>query len=221
MPETTPHSKITYAIPTDKVKLFPTEVSKVGAETIDTILFEKILTFKGYSGAANLHSGEFALQEKSGETFTLPAVGTANQFIGVYCGPTAASCKVTVSGVAFIYGDFISGVATITLTSLQHVWLYSNGSIWQIVAGEPKREQTYVFKEFTKAVAEAGVEPSATRPAMVNLACTSGSGGYVIVVGGKSAGIAPQGTVGTASVYVPPGQKWTLAQQGWSYTLLL
>src|SRR2546430_2689968 len=107
------------------------------AVKINTLFNEKFLVFKSYAGPATLKAGELAEQTKTGETFTLPAV-TANQIIGVWCG--TASCKITTSGGAFIYGDFVEKLGTITLTQNQHVILQSDGASWKIASGEPKRE---------------------------------------------------------------------------------
>lgn len=133
---------IIFAIPTDEIKAFPTEVDQVKAERIAKLMGENWLTVKSYSAAATLKTGELAIQNKNGETFTLPSVATSNQIIGIYTSSGIASCKVTTSGGALIYGDFVNGAATLTLTTNQHVTLQSNGSSWQIVAGEPENKAT-------------------------------------------------------------------------------
>src|ERR1035441_6507975 len=143
MPGETTFAKIKFAKSTDETKAFPAEVSEPGAKTIDKYLEEHNLTYKAYAGSGTLKSGELAVQGKSGETLTLPAAA-ANAQIGVFCSAAATSVKVTTSGGAFIFGDFISGTtATITLATYQHVVLTSDGTNWLIVAGEPKREQAY------------------------------------------------------------------------------
>lgn len=168
------------------------------------------LKFKSYAGAATLGAGELAFQESTGATLTLPSASPASQIVAVFAG-VGITAKITASGGAKIYGDFINGETTITLAGLQHVLLESTGASWFIIAGEPKREANYVVKSFTKAEAEAGVEPSATRMAAVvvgNAAGTFSIGGVTIP--------------GLQSTYlVPPGQKWKSTQAQEVATLLL
>lgn len=117
-----------------KVKLGAKDIEEL-AKSVDKVFTERLLTYKGYSASATLKSGELAVQGKSGETFTLPAA-VVNAQIGIFCGAAATSAKVTTSGGALIFGDSLNGVGTITLTSLQHVVLTSDGTNWLIVAGE-------------------------------------------------------------------------------------
>ena len=198
MPEkTTTNFALPYPTGVGKVNLGAKDFEEL-AKSVDKVFTEKALRYKGYSGPGTLTAGEFAFQEKNGETFTLPAVGTANQVIGIYSIVNEA--KVTTSGGAKIYGDFISAAGTITLTLLQHVVLQSTGVNWFIIAGEPKREQTYsALKAWSKAEAEAGVEPSASRDAMVDFAASA--------VNGLEIGGVKVGAVG-GSKRVPAGQKW-------------
>lgn len=213
MPSATTFAAIKYSKATDEIKGFPGEVSEPGAKTIDKYLEEHTLYFKTRAGAYNGVSGEFALQNKAGEsTMTLPAVATASQIIGVFSG-AGATTKITTSGGAFIYGDFINKEATITLLPLQHVILFSDGGEWLIIAGEPKREQTYSAPvAYTKAEAEAGHEVSATRPGYVALTTATN-----LAIGGVAL-LAPGG--GTP-YYVPPGQKWKTTVATEAQTLLL
>lgn len=131
------------------------------------------------------------------------------------------SPSITVSGGAKITGDFTFEQVTVTLLDGQHITLRTEGARYLITAGEPKREQKYVFKEFTKAEAEAGVEPSTSRPATVNMRCSSSGSSAVVVVEGESAGDAPAAGGGTAAIYVPSGQKWVAGQAMQTYTILL
>ena len=194
---------IPYPEPADEPKVWPA-LQQTQSERVALMLKEHVPIIKAYTGSATLKSGELAEQKKSGETFTLPAVGTANQIIGVFC--SVAACKITTSGGALIYGDFVSAAATITLGEWQHVTLQSNGAAWLIVAGEPKREQKYTSKTYTHAEALAGIPISATRLAFVTLGCTTGFVG--IKVGGETVeGNFGVGTgIKAAQLMVPPGQ---------------
>jgi hypothetical protein len=155
---------------TGKVSSGATNIKEL-AERTTTIFKEKVLIVKAYSSGATLKSGELAVQGKTGETFTLPAATTANQIIGVFSG-LGITTKVTTSGGASIVGDFVNG-ATITLTSLQHVILVSEGTNWFIIAGEPKRTNAYsaieTFGPYTSGQKLTWTNPSASREAWVNL----------------------------------------------------
>lgn len=194
MPAETTVYKIKYAIGTDEVKAFPAEVSQAGAETIDKVLKEHNLKIKKYAGAASPATGELVVQEKTGETVTLPAVATADQVIGIFS--TVAECKVT--GAAETIGPGLKAAAW-KLTTNQFALLQSNGVNWMMLTSEYKREQVVVAKPWTKAEAEAGVTPSATRPAFV----TFGKG-YATEVGGVSFGVGSE----PKAFYVLPGQVW-------------
>lgn len=183
MPAETSFVKAKYALAADEVKAFPGEVSEPGAKSFDKFIEEHTLTYKAYSGAATLKSGELAEQKKAGETFTLPAVATANQLIGVFCG--VGPCKVTTSGGALIFGDFIGGEATVTLLANQHVLLQSSGTAWLIIAGEPKR--TALPGAQTVRAAATPFEPSATRPTFVS--------GLVTMTGAAQAFISAESLV--------------------------
>lgn len=168
MPEkTTSPWALPYPTSVGEVKNGATNIEELAVK-LNTTFNEKFLVFKTYAAGATLKSGEYAIQTKNGETFTLPSAATANQIIGVLAsGITEA--KVTTSGGAVIYGAYVSpGVATIKLASAQTVILQSDGTNWLIVAGEPKREQKYSAVEaFSQAEGEAGITPSATRPATI------------------------------------------------------
>lgn len=213
MPAETSFAKIKYALAADETKAFPAEVSEPGAKTIDTFLEEKTLHFKNYLASGTLKSGELAVQESNAKTFTLPLAATENQLIGVFS--LVNETKVTTSGGATISGDFVSAETTIILTKNQHVVLQSVGGKWIIIAGEPKKEQTYTVKAFTKAEAEAEVEPSASRPALVLFNAGKVEG---LKVGGVSIPLGSE--TKTVTVIVPPGQKWRLTVAAEVSTLL-
>lgn len=171
-------------------------------------------TVTSHAGSVTGVGGELAVMEGNGTTYKLPTP-TANTTVAVFCGTQPTSIKVQASGTK-IYGDFITGIETITLAQLQHVTLIANGTVWLIVAGEPKREQLYSgFTAHTKVELEAGVEISASRPAMVSVRVEGAwAGAESISVGGKAAAIVAKAEAGsnlsTATVYVPPGQKVTV-----------
>jgi hypothetical protein len=125
--------------------------------------------------------------------------------IGVICSGSITEVKVTCSAGA-IYGDFTSGASTVTLMSLQHLLLQANGSVWIIVAGEPKRTPAYSgLVTRTKAETETGIEPSAIRPALVNIFTKVVQ---EFKVNGVYAGFCENTTGANITLYVPPGQKW-------------
>ena len=156
-------------------------------------------------------SGE--LVEATGAITVTSPTAEAGAIFGVLANNHAVTVKPATGK---IYGDFIEAASEIKLVGYQHVILQSDGTNWFIVAGEPKREQKYVTKIFTKAEAEAGVEPSATRMAFVILAPTSES---EIFVGGElitlNSGKIPW------PLLVPPGQKWKTTHETVANILLL
>lgn len=195
MAGSTTFSSIKFAQGIDEVKKFPAEVSEPGAKTIDKYLEEHTLTFKAYNGPATLKTGELAVQEKSGETFTLPSAATANFVVEVFCWTTATSCKIATAGGATIEGDFISAASTITLTTRQHVTLRSTGTnTWLIVSGEPKR--TAVWEASVIRESELEYEPSGAREVEVILQASASPVENVTVGGVVIAGkIATQSTI--------------------------
>jgi hypothetical protein len=208
MPGTTTNYAITFSEAADEVKAFPGEVSSPGAKTIDKVLTEKLLKVKGRAASYEATSGELGECTKA-ITVTLPSAAVANQVIGVVAAPAVATelTGITTSGGAKIYGDFIVGEATIKLAQAQHVVLQSDGTNWKIIAGEPKREQEYKgIKAVTKVEAEAGIEPSATRPGYVVILVSGGGAGTQISVGGVNV-VANPPNESVVAVYVPPGQK--------------
>jgi len=199
---------------TDEVKVYPAEGQAI-AERISAIFGAHVLTYKVRAASYNAVSGEMAQFNKNGATATLPSAATANQIIGVE--GAATEVKVATSGGAVIEGDFIIAQATITLTVRQHVILQSDGTNWNIIAGEPKRAQTYGASARTKAEAEAGVEPSVSRLALVVLNAIVATEIFVgaVPLGGSGA------TYTQLSFLVPPGIKWKAAQAVGTSTLLL
>jgi len=170
---------IIYALPVDEIKAFPAEVDQVKAERIAKLMGEKWLTTKSRSASYTAASGELGVMTKTGETVTLPSAATSNQVIGVTSGNGITTKITSASG---IYGDFIVNQNTITLLSNQHVTLYSWEGAWLIIAGEPKREQTYSTKAYTQAEWAAGIVFSTARPVQV----IPGASVSVVSIGGAS-----------------------------------
>jgi hypothetical protein len=207
-----------YPDPTGKAKLGATNFKEL-AERLTAIFKERFLSIATHAASYTAVSGELGVQEKAGETTTLPAATTKDRIVGVFC--KAASCKITTSGGAFIQGDFItiaSKTATITLLEGQHVILQSDGTNWFIIAGEPKREQVYGART-ARALATA-FTPSTARPTLVvidlSLEPTPGFGknAKVYVNGGLVTELFAGGhTVESGyrmstSFTVPAGQTW-------------
>lgn len=156
-----------YPDPTGNIKLGATNFKEL-ADRLTTIFKERFLSIVTHAAAYTAVSGELGVQEKAGETTTLPAATTKDRIVGVWC--KATSCKITTSGGAFIIGDFItaaSKTATITLLEGQHVILQSAGTNWLIVAGESKREQPY------SARSEVPINTVETNPSSVRCAVAS------------------------------------------------
>ncbi len=121
--------ELPYPTSVGEVKLGAKDFEEL-AERTTAIFKEKVLIVKKYATSETLKSGELAVQEKSGETFTLPAVGTANQIIGIF----SAALQINVTAAANIIGDGVNK-ASVKLAERQHVVLQSNGTNWMIVAG--------------------------------------------------------------------------------------
>lgn len=188
------------------------------ATAVKTLLNQKSsgLSVVSHAISATAVSGELALMTKTGTTLELPAP-TLNANVGVYYAESAGSITVKASTGA-IAGDFTSATS-VKLLANQHLLLTADGVFWRIMAGEPKREQTYsAQKALTKAEAEAGVEVSSTRPAFV---VVEGFEGFALevsgVVVGKSA-IAPGGVI---SVFLPAGAKFKFAGGVGKYSAVL
>lgn len=181
---------------------------------VKTLLNQKSagLTFVLSGISLTAKAGEFIDMTTTGTTVTLPAVVASAQ-VGVFCGGTATSCKVSAAGGAKIYGDFVNAATTITLTEHQHVTLQSDGTNWFIIAGEPKREGAYGIR--TKRTTGTEYEPSATRPALVILEVTSAAafsvlvtcGGVIIGELANASSGSPQPTL-SMTFETLAGEKW-------------
>jgi hypothetical protein len=183
---------------TGKVSLGATDFKEL-AERLGVILKEKLPVYKSYAGPATLKSGEWADQTKNAEVFTMPAVGTANQYI--VTSSSVAEAKLTTAA-KFVGGGLSSSTAILT-TGMVAVW-QSDGTNWRLLAGEVKREQKW--SAFTgRESSPKEYEPSATRDAEVMV---TGTGLSSIQVGGVSLPYTSSGEKSTATFRVPAGQKW-------------
>jgi hypothetical protein len=154
----------------------------------------------GRTGSFTAQAGEVIEMAGSG-TVTCPATPPTGAIIEIFAG-SSATVKIVAAGAYKFYGDFTNGATEVTLAPLQHVMLRFDGTgVCEIWAGEPKREALYTTKVYSKAEAEAGVEPSAFRPAFVVF---EGSTAAALFIGGVQ---VTSGAV-AGSWLVPPGQKW-------------
>jgi hypothetical protein len=170
-----------------------------------------LLGFVSHAASVTATVGEL-LKMTATATVTLPAVAE-NALVGVFCSGGETTIK-TASGN--ILGDFITGAASIKLLLNQHVILQSDGTNWYIIAGEPKREASYVpFKEPGLAAAEAGIEVSPTREADVIVGGNTGA----IFANGVEIRTAAEGN-SPLSFVLGPGQKWKAnASYRWTFRL--
>ncbi len=174
-----------YPDPTGKAKLGATDFKEL-AERLTAIFKEKLPIYKAYAAGATLKSGEWADQTKSGETFTFPAVGTANQCI--ITSSAVAEAKLTTAA-KFVGGGLSSSTAILT-TGMVAIW-QSDGTNWRLIAGEVKQEQTYPGKTARAEATE--FEPSATRRVQVTVLAIAEDGVSIL---------------GSETFLVNPGQKW-------------
>ena len=79
--------------------------------------------------------GELVVLEATGITATLSTQAVGCRF-GVFCGINASSVKVKGAS-GNIYGDFVNGASSVTLTTFQHIELITEGINSLIVTGEP------------------------------------------------------------------------------------
>jgi hypothetical protein len=186
--------------------LVPTSSSSISAGNIELILgtvLARQLPVVVRSGSFTAASGESILIFPTSATVILPPLAS-NAVVEIWNFGNG-NVTITSQTANVIQGDFITDATSIVLTIRQHVRLQSDSSKWYIIAGEPLREAKYAAKKaYTKAEAETGFTPSATRPAMVNFSATPGT----LTIGGVEV------TNNESGWYVPPGQavKWTEAR---------
>jgi len=160
------------------------------------------LAFTEQAGSYSAKAGDFVFATGTGSTITVPV--TANSLTHVFYAQGSGELTVkAASGI--IVGDFTSA-ASCKLLANQHLLLIGDGTNVRIIAGEPQREQKYSTANYTKAECEAGVTPSATRPAYV--ICEQ----PIHTIGGHP--LLATGMAAKAPVYVPAGQSWTAIPGG-------
>lgn len=155
------------------------------------------------AGSETATAGNFYLMETNGATLTLPAA-TLNRTIGIACLNGVAAVKLKMTGK--LYGDFINGSTEVVILENQHLIVKADGTNWHIESGEPKREQKYEVKAYTVLGIGAGIEYSASRPAMVTLLAPSGGEISTVSVGGVATGFPAQTVNPMPPLYVPPTQ---------------
>lgn len=186
------------------------------ATAVKTLLNQKSsgLSVVSHAISATAVSGELALMTKTATTLELPAP-TLNANVGVYYAESAGSITVKASTGA-IAGDFTSATS-VKLLANQHLLLTADGVFWRIMAGEPKREQTY--EAVTERAAETAFTASATRETFVIFSvqrATTGIGSLraSLKVGGTAItralqrGAAENEDTASCSFLLPAGQTW-------------
>ncbi len=214
MPEkTTTHFAFPYPTSAGEVKNGAVDIEEL-AKKLDEFLFERLLTLseKAVSGAAT--SGQM-VKCTAAITVTAPAVA-ASALFGVVANGHAVTVKA--AGAAKIFGDFLAeaGVTECKLVGMQHLILFSDGTNWFIIAGEPKREQAYGAE--TSRANNTEFEPSATRETWVTVnGASSIAGAWLkmnVFVGGQEIAELTTGPPSPAKPQVAygflvlPGVKW-------------
>lgn len=104
MPGETSHFKIKYSEAADETKAFPTEVSKAGAETIDTALYEgnKVAAGQTYTASTNRTEGTEYEISATRAAYVVPKATSSG-------GTTRVSLAVEVAGVAIGSANTLAG----------------------------------------------------------------------------------------------------------------
>lgn len=173
------------------------------------------LTFTLQNASYTAVSGDLVFEEKEGATVTLPTV-VKDRIVEVFAG--ANGVKVKTNGGS-IYGDFVEAVSEVVLQKSQHVRLQCNGTNWDILSGEVKREQEYAAGP-TSRTAGVEYEPSATRLVYVTLCVSSTSEktmAFRVKVNAREAftraqvaAIPAEKSTVPVGFPCPPGQKWVV-----------
>ncbi len=180
------------------------------------------LELKKQSGSATGESGTIYLMETNAATLTLTATATANKQVGIICKTAVASVTLKAGAGAKIFGDFLAaaGVASCVIAENQHVIVEADGTNWWIIAGEPKREQTYtaLTEHIILSTAEFGEEPSSVRPSSVTgMINAPGAGTEMeIVIGVQTimTNVAIKGQLPLPAYFIPPGKTIKFKNQG-------
>jgi hypothetical protein len=207
---TTANFALPYPASTARVALGATDFEEL-ATTLDTLLGEKFLRVKTSATEITAKAGELVEMTAAG-TVNLPKAAAANTTIGVFALGGEVTAKTT--SAEHINGDFLAETATsCKLTKFQHVVVQYDGTRWMIVAGEPKREQTY--SALTERTNEVEYEPSPTRLTWVEVQgvfATEKPWFMKTFVGGVELPAPSSATESqmVRSFLVPPGTKWKI-----------
>jgi hypothetical protein len=205
--------EVPFAQAADEAKAFPAAVSQPLAERIAAIFKERLVTVATHGVSFTAASGEL-VKATGAITVTLPTAAE-NATVAVLANNHAT--KLKGAGAAKIYGGHIEGVAEINLVGYQYVVLIADGTNWFILAGEPRSEAKYVQKNYSKAEAEAGVEPSPGYRAEVLISATEP---FILSVGSEE--LVNGAPANTPFTFVcPAGTKWKANKAVGTQTLLL
>lgn len=183
-------------------------------------LLEKLTTKLGFkleekNESFTAVSEKAYLVVKEAATAELPAP-TVNRIIALTCGSAINAFKVKCSSGKVFSGIHQAGATTVEVTKSSTIMVLATGTNWFVIAGEEKDERVYASVGVLKAEAEAGVEPSPTREALVTVAFTEVT---TLTVGGVVVATAiPAGT--PLTVAIKPGQKWKASAAGGAATIL-
>lgn len=163
-----------------------------------------------YSSSSMAKMGEMFISEGN-VTATLPKPFPGSE-IGFYNFENNKILTIKTQKGDQIEGDFVSSKEEVNLLVNQHLTLRgASFFVWSIVSGEPKRESVYSEeKSYAKAEAEAGIEASATRPALVSM-IQEGAGALTKVGGVQITPISSSTTQTGFVFFLNPKIKWTVA----------
>jgi hypothetical protein len=164
----------------------------------------------------SIATGEIVVMEKEASEVKLPAA-TLNRIVAVICANAITSITVKAPAIETIFGaGFVKKATTITLTSNQVVVLEADGTNWNIIAGEPKREQAYGAE--SAAITESENQtPSTTRPTLVIGSVALKEASCTLTIGGVNVLVAKATTPEVTfplSFEVLPAVKWAWSKSG-------
>jgi hypothetical protein len=169
------------------------------------------------TGATTAKAGERLICTGGPYTITLPATPLMGQEVEIW----SLGTEITVTGGSVkISGDFKVEATSVVLEDYQHLTLTTEGARWLIVAGEPRRDETW--GAVTARTSGTSYEPSATRPSFVVVGFeVLGGGAEAMKVGratvtcsGRNFGMSAMSngvsTIFTSFMfYCPPGVTWS------------
>jgi hypothetical protein len=177
----------------------------------------------GNSGNITLAAMQAVEMATAGAVATTPAP-TLNSECEIWC--SASNCKVKAAS-GTINGDFVFAAGEVTLEQFQHIRLRADGANWLIVAGEPKREPTFIG--LTETTFGVNHVLSASRPYLVTVSVekTTVEGALEVTVRVASENWAyllrPAAKVGevlSTTFECPPGVPWIAVNFGGASAVL-